>query len=115
MKASEFRKPSREECTDEEWVVSIMEKCSYNYESMKQIMENELKSAGEEGYALFILCGLPNSYFIRSPSMKRICSAYEDDRVFSIELVGAVRFPLKQCTFRTKCVALVRSYAKDHL
>lgn len=74
MKASEFRKPSREECTDEEWVVSIMEKCSYNYESMKQIMENELKSAGEEG----------------SPSMKRICSAYEDDRVFSIELVGAV-------------------------
>lgn len=51
MKASEFRKPSREECTDEEWVVSIMEKCSYNYESMKQIMENELKSAGEEGYA----------------------------------------------------------------
>jgi hypothetical protein len=46
LKPSEFKKLSNEKTTEEKWIVSIMEKCNYDYETMKQTMENELKIVG---------------------------------------------------------------------
>ena len=76
-----FERPAS--ATDEEWIVSIMERNDYKLETMKRAV-GDLKGCVHIQVSIFSFVNISNL------SAEKIFSAYVDDRMFSEELVNAV-------------------------
>ncbi|KAK0491655.1 hypothetical protein IW261DRAFT_101854 [Armillaria novae-zelandiae] len=72
--------PKRDNLSSREWAVDIQEAVEYNMEKLKQHMGVHMKDGG-------------------SKLLNKIVSAYTDDKIFSLDLVGAV---LRQGSFTAK-------------
>jgi hypothetical protein len=83
----EFNRPDN--ATEEHWIVSIMENVSYSPEIMKQRIVNKIRMEGGKAYGCYFL--RPCHTNSTASRMQSVFSAYEDDRMFSVELIGAVR------------------------
>jgi len=77
MSSSQFKRPDH--MTPEEWILFIMGKNMYDLKRMRAVMSSRFT----QGLTL----------------TNRIFNAYSDDRIFSIDLVGAVRSSLMMCLF----------------
>ena len=108
LQAPQFQPP--ENATEAQWVLSIMEKSGYDLETMKQTIADSIGGGDEsrrKTYVHFSSTPLFQKAY-RPPRIERIFSAYEDDRMFSVELVGAVCYSYRHCIH---CADLVLGHA----
>ena len=80
-----FKRP--ENATEEQWVVSIMKDVDYNPEIMKQRIANKIRMESGKAHSYYFLSVSQTHLYAR---VEQVFSAYEDDRMFSVALVGAV-------------------------